>query len=32
MEAVAKIGPIAVSVDATDWWMYGGGRKPTAFL
>ncbi|CAE7413818.1 CTSS [Symbiodinium natans] len=25
MEAVAKIGPIAVSVDATDWWMYGGG-------
>lgn len=25
MEAVAKVGPIAVSVDATDWWMYGGG-------
>ena len=29
MEAVAKDGPIAVSVDATDWWMYGGG---TSFL
>ena len=24
MEAVSK-GPVAVSVDATDWWMYAGG-------
>ncbi|CAJ1416606.1 unnamed protein product [Effrenium voratum] len=24
MEAISK-GPVAVSVDATDWWMYAGG-------
>mmetsp|Transcript_2969 Transcript_2969/g.5146 ORF Transcript_2969/g.5146 Transcript_2969/m.5146 type:complete len:415 (+) Transcript_2969:37-1281(+) len=25
MEAVATVGPVSVSVDASNWWMYAGG-------
>jgi hypothetical protein len=27
MEAVME-GPVAVSVDASNWWLYHGGSKP----
>lgn len=30
MEALQK-GPVAVSVDASQWWLYHGGAVPTGF-